>query len=104
MTQLNYDPTTFLHWFRKLDQHPESSTAASAEAFCRQVAASLDMPPPRIFWFEEADHRRGADLLGTIAEECFHLHQDLQHGIGWRAGASYDAVEGPAKEFVRSKN
>ena len=45
----------------------------------------------------------GADLLGTIAEECFHLYQDLQYGIGWRAGASYDAVEGPAKEFVRSK-
>src|ERR1700687_2312929 len=57
MTQPNYDPSTFLHWFRKLDQHPEDSTAALAEAFCRHVASRLDMPPPRIFWFEEADYR-----------------------------------------------
>jgi hypothetical protein len=47
--------------------------------------------------------RSGEDLLETIAEECFHIYQDFLHGVGWRAVASYDAVEGEAREFVRSK-
>lgn len=45
----------------------------------------------------------GEDLLRTIAEECFHIHQDTLHGAGWRDDAGWDAVEGEAKEFVSSK-
>jgi len=42
--------------------------------------------------------RHGADLLDTIAEECFHLHQDNLHGNGWRATAEQAIIEGEARQ------
>ena len=156
--QKNYDSATFLYWFRKVEQHPDRVAQSLAEAFCVRTSSELGIPPPALFWFEEADYRQaskiwlqnpsrnnqaadplrepceyfrwhgrsgclfcgythresplgimikvcrnGEDLLETIAEECFHLYQDFLYGIGWRAVAGYDAVEGEAREFVRSK-
>lgn len=47
--------------------------------------------------------RQGGDLLDTIAEECFHLHQDVLHGASWWTTADQDLIEGEAREFVRSR-
>jgi hypothetical protein len=47
--------------------------------------------------------RRRVDLLDTIAEECFHLYQDVLHGPGWRGATERGIVEGEAREFVSSR-
>ena len=47
--------------------------------------------------------RRRADLLDTIAEECFHLHQDVLQGPGWRGATEQATVEGEARQFVSSR-
>jgi hypothetical protein len=148
VTPNNYDNTTHLYWFRKVERHPDTGAQSLAEAFCEQVSSWLGMEPPAVFWFEEAEFREasqtwlqnpskhnqsadplrepceyfrwrgrpgweffgythresprgvlinirrsGADLLDTIAEECFHLNQDAVHGAGWRATASHATVE-----------
>jgi hypothetical protein len=44
----------------------------------------------------------GAELLCTIAEECFHLYQDKDHGATWRR--NNDAIaEREASEFLQGK-
>jgi len=158
VTLNNYDNTTRLYWFRKVERHPDMRVQSLAAAFCEQVSSWLSIRPPAMFWFEEAEfreasqtwlrnpskhdqavdplqepceyfrwrgrpgweffgytyresprgimintRRRGADLLDTIAEECFHLNQDVVHGAGWRAAANQATVEGEAREFVRSR-
>jgi len=154
--QNNYDASTFLYLFRKVEQHPNQEYGLLAQGFCREVSSWLGMSPPAMFWFEEADFRhakqvwlnspsknlptadplgelceyfrwsgpprtifcaythresplgimvnvcrRDEGLLDTIAEECFHFHQDTLHGVGWRARAG-DAVEREARAFVDS--
>jgi len=158
VAQKNYDPRTFLYWFRKVDGHPDPTVHSLANAFCEQVSSWLGMQPPSVFWFEEADIRQASEtwlanpsknptaadplrepceyfrwrgragllfwgyahrdsplgiminicrrdegLLKTVAEECFHIYQDFLHGVGWRAEAGSDAVEGEARRFVDSK-
>ena len=158
VTLNNYDTATHLHWFRKVERHPDKNVQSLADAFCETVSSWLGVRPQAVFWFEEADFRQasqawlqnpsrhdqaadpvrepceyfrwrgspgvaffgythresplgiminisrsGADLLDTIAEECFHLHQDVLHGAGWRAAADHATVEGEAREFVTSR-
>ncbi len=56
MVQKNYDPSTFLRWYRKLDRHPDPAMCSLAEDFCGLVASWLEMDhPPAIFWFEDVD-------------------------------------------------
>jgi hypothetical protein len=47
--------------------------------------------------------RQDGGLLETLAEECFHIYQDVKHGPGWRAATDDEVVEREAKEFVQSK-
>ena len=158
VTTNNYDTTTHLYWFRKVERHPDRRAQSLAEAFCETVSSWLSMRPPAVFWFEEADSREasqawlrnpsrcdqsadplrepceyfrwrgrpalaffgythresvlgiminicrsGADLLDTIAEECFHLYQDVLHGAEWRATANPATIEAEAREFVCSR-
>ena len=56
----NYDRTTHLYWFRKLERHPDEGVQALAEASCERVSSWLGMRPPTLFWFEEADFERQA--------------------------------------------
>ncbi len=60
VAQKNYDPTTFLYWFRKVEEHPDPSVHSLANAFCEQVSSWLGMKPPAVFWFEEADFRQAS--------------------------------------------
>jgi hypothetical protein len=46
--------------------------------------------------------RSGPGLLETIAEECFHLGQDLRHGVDWRSESGTFTVEEEARAFVIS--
>jgi hypothetical protein len=159
MIPKNYDASNYLYWYRKVDRNPDAATHSLAEAFTGEVASWLGMPPPAIFWFEDADlgpakqvwldhpgaknrpaadplrepcryfrwggppglafcgythwelplgimintSRRGKELLETIAEECFHMHQDSRHGSGWRSSARSDVVEGEARAFLVSR-
>jgi hypothetical protein len=49
--------------------------------------------------------RDGEDLLKTVAHECFHIHQDAEHGVGWRARTeNRSIVEKEADAWVRSKD
>jgi len=159
MPPKNYDPQTFLYWYRKIDRHPDPAMHSLAEAFCEHVAQWLGMESPKVFWFEEAalheasqtwlknpsrndpatdplrepceyfrwrrwrasvvgyagytHHtsplgiminvcRHGKELLDTVAHECFHMHQDVKHGAGWRAKGSA-ALEREPNEFERLK-
>jgi hypothetical protein len=43
------------------------------------------------------------DLLKAIAEECFHINQDICHGPEWRRN-NENAAEQEAKEYVGAKN
>jgi hypothetical protein len=45
---------------------------------------------------------RGEELLKAVAEECFHMHQDLR-GEGWRAKKSSAVVETEAREFLSER-
>jgi hypothetical protein len=51
----NYDPSTYLAWFRRLDRHPEPEVLSLAEAFCQEVASWLKIAVPKIYWYEPAD-------------------------------------------------
>src|SRR5215470_9786930 len=53
MPPANYDPSTYLYWYRKLARHPDREANALAEAFCGAVASWLGIKPPKIYWFEE---------------------------------------------------
>ena len=157
---MNYDPSTNLYWYRKVDGHPHAGVNSLAQAFRNEVASWVGMRPPCIFWFEEAEfgpakhawaaspsygkpqeadplrddsceyfrwrkddgcegaagythynsplgimiNRRcaGKGLLDAVAEECFHMYQDVEHRTGWRKNANAEA-EREAKEWVRSK-
>jgi hypothetical protein len=41
----NYDRTTHLYWFRKLERHPDEGVQALAEGFCERVSSWLGMRP-----------------------------------------------------------
>src|ERR1700693_1571478 len=140
-TPRNYDPLTFLYWYRKVGRHPDHAIDSLAEDFRDTVASGLGIYPPPIFWFDDADFReasqawsahpspkkkqspdplrepceyfrwpgtrdrgycgyahqqsplgiminvcrRDEHLLNTVAEECFHIYQDIKYGSGWRA-------------------
>jgi hypothetical protein len=55
MTPKNYDPATHLHWYRKVDRHPDAAMNSLAEDFCRRVVSWLGTECPKIYWFEEAN-------------------------------------------------
>lgn len=154
----NNAPPSPLHWHRKLEQHTDSKMQALAEAFRDHVSRLLDIAPPTIYWFEEADadsasqawlafprertlpsedplrnsceyfrwsarpgtifhgyiHResplgimvnarcRDEELLKAVAEECFHMQQDLR-GEEWRAKNGSAVVEAEARKFINAR-
>ena len=52
----------------------------------------------KLAWFERLiAHTRcvGERLLRAIAEECFHISQDIRHGAGWRSRNERAAEHAP---------
>ena len=56
----NYDKSTGLYWFCKVDRHPDPALQSLALAFCEGLASSLRMQAPALYWFEEADFRQAS--------------------------------------------
>jgi hypothetical protein len=110
-----------IYWFEEADFHQASQTWLKNSSKNNKAADPLREPceyfrwsgPPRtLFWgYTHRDAplgiminvcRQGKDLLDTVAHECFHIHQDVKHGAGWRAKSSA-AAEQQVNEFLHSR-
>ncbi len=60
VTANNYDTTTNLYWFRKVEQHPDLRAQSLSKECCAQVSYWFGMQPPAVFRFEEADFREAS--------------------------------------------
>jgi len=96
MVQKNYDPSTFLRWYRKLSRHPDSAICSLANDFCGLVATWLSMDhPPDIFWFEDVDFIQAkqawlaypgaqtAQTLDPLRQACEYFRWSSHPNIGY---------------------
>jgi hypothetical protein len=161
VTMNNFDESTGLHWYRRLNAAPGDIYVAKALEFSCLIAAELDIAKPVIYWFEKValaeaeagwmqaedkqagpwtdpvqhaspffrlsdpeatDHVGFAPFradghfliqigfpidvtLRAIADECYHLYQDVREGPVWREqDENYEFAEIQAAEFANSKD
>jgi hypothetical protein len=98
---------------QKVDRHPDASMNLLAEAFCERVASSwLNMPIPKIFWFQEADYRHASrawldDPMKKEKQAADPLRQDCEFfrwsGLPQSGAAGYTHQESPLGIMVNTR-